>query len=108
MVKQIVIGVTLFFFFASSFVGSVEELSAGFDADSQTSLWTLDNDSSSENARGRRSMKRSQRGKSSFKSLPAVDKRARAISLIVRITETSFVPRSPKLSVHQKVNVYRI
>ena len=106
--KRITISITFFLFFSSSSLEAVEQLPASFEPDSQTSLWTLDHDFSSENARGRRALKRSQRGKSSLKSLPAVDKRARAISLIVRITETSFVPRSPKLSVHQKVNVYRI
>jgi hypothetical protein len=106
VVKQI-IGITLFLFFSSSSMGSFEELSASFDADSQTSLWTLDSDFSSETAR-RRSLKRSQRSKSSSKSLPAVDKAARAISLVVRIREASFISQSSKSSVYQQINVYRI
>jgi hypothetical protein len=107
-VKQITIGITLFLFFASSSLGSLEQLSASFDADSQASVWTLDNDLSSENARGRRALKRSQRGKSSLKSLPAIDKPARAIFLIVRIRETSFISPLSNSSVYQQINVYRI
>jgi hypothetical protein len=107
-VKQILIGITLLLFFSSSSLGGLEELSAGFDADSQTSVWTLDGDFSAENALGRRALKRSQRGKSSVKSLPAVDKPTRAISLIVRIRETSFISHYLKSNVYQQINVYRI
>jgi hypothetical protein len=108
MVKQIVIGLTLFFFLASCSLGALRELSASFDADAQTSLWTFGNDFPSENAPGRRSLKRTQRGKSSLKSLAAVDKPRRVISLILRTGE----PWSPfhfsKSSVYKKTNVYRI
>jgi hypothetical protein len=107
-VKQIIIGVTLFLFLGSSFLGGLEELSANFDADSQTFLWTLDDDSSSENTRGRRGLKRLQRGKSSLKSLLAVDKPARVVSLIIRIRETSSIYHFSKSSVYQQINVYRI
>ena len=106
--KQIIIGMTLFLFLGSSFLGGLEELAASFVADSQSFLWSLDDDLSSENARGPRSLKRSQRGKSSFKSLPAVDKPARETFLIAWIKETSFLLRSPKSSVYQRINVYRI
>jgi hypothetical protein len=107
LVKQITIGITLFLFFLSSSLGSLEQLSARFDADSQTSLWTLDDDFSSENARGRRSLKRSQRGKSSLNSLRGVEKPASAISRIVRMRE-SFISHYSKSSVYQQINVYRI
>jgi hypothetical protein len=108
LVKHIIVGITLFLFFSSSSLGSFEQLSAPFDADSQTSLWTLDTDFSCENTSRRRSQKRSQRGKSSLKSLPAVDKPARAISLFVRIREASFIYHSSKSSVYQQISVYRI
>jgi hypothetical protein len=107
-VKQIIIGMTLFLFLGSSFLGGLEELSTNFDADSQTFLWTLDDDSSSDNTRGRRGLKRLQRGKSSLKGLRAVDKPARETFLIAWIKETEFLPRSPKSSVYQQTNVYRI
>ena len=106
--KQIGIGVTLFFFFASSFVGNLEELSAGFDVDSHASFWSLENDFSSENATGRRSLKRLKRGKSSLKSLPALEKTARIASTVIPIGEISFIPHSSKSSVYQQINVYRI
>jgi hypothetical protein len=108
MVKQIVIGVTLFFFFASSFVGSFEELSAGFDVDSQASVWTLENDFSSENATGRRSLKRLKRGKSSLKSLPVLEKIPRVVATVIPIGEISFISHCSKSSVYQQINVYRI
>ena len=108
MVKQIVIGVTLVFFFASSFGGSFEELSAGFDVDSHASIWTLENDFSAENATGRRSLKRLKRGKSSLKSLPALEKTARVASTITAIGEISFTSHCSKSSVYQQTNVYRI
>jgi hypothetical protein len=108
VVKQIVIGLTLIFFFASFSLGALEEISANFDADAQTSFWTFGHDFSSENAPGRRSLKRSQRGKSSLKSLAAADKPTRVISVIVPIREPwSFFPFS-KSSVYKKLSVYRI
>jgi hypothetical protein len=108
VVSQIIIGMTLFLFLSSSSLGSFEQFPAPFDADSQTSFWNLDSDFPSENASGRRSLKRTQRGKSSLKSLPAVDKPARAISLFVRKRETSFISHSSKWSVYQQISVYRI
>jgi hypothetical protein len=86
----------------------LEQLSASFDFNSQTSIWTVDNDFFAENARGRRALKRVQTGKSSFKTLPAVDKPARETFLIAWMKETSFSLRSPKLCVYQQINVYRI
>jgi hypothetical protein len=105
-VKKITIGLILFLFFSSS-LRSLEQLSARFDADSQTSLWTLDDGFSSENARGRRSLKRSQRGKSSLNSLRGVEKPAPAVSLIVRVRE-SVISHYSRSSVYQQINVYRI
>jgi hypothetical protein len=107
LVKQITIGIALLFFFSSSSLGSLQQLSANLDGDSQTSLWALADDFSSENARGRRSLKRSQRGKSTLNSLRALDKPAPAISLIVQIRE-SFISHCSKSSVYQQINVYRI
>jgi hypothetical protein len=107
-VQHIIIGITLLLFFSSSSLESLEQLSAGFDADAQTSLWPLDNDSSSENARGRRSLKRSPRSKSSLKSLPALNNPTRAISPIVRIQEMTFISHPCKANVYQQTNVYRI
>jgi hypothetical protein len=106
-VRQITIGITLFLFFSSSSVKSLEQLSARFDADSQESLWTLNDDLSSENARGRRPLKRPQRVKSSFNSLRGVEKTAPAISLIVRVRE-SLISHYSRSSVYQQISVYRI
>ena len=106
--KQIIIGVTLLLFFAASSLGGLEEFCATVEADSPTSLWTLDHDFSSENATGRRALKRSQRGKSSFKNFPTADKLARAISLVVWIRDRSFVSHCSKSSVYQQTSVYRI
>jgi hypothetical protein len=106
-VKKITTGVSFFFFLWCSSLASLEQLSASIDADSETSLWTLADDFSSENARSRRSLKRSQRGKSSLNSLRAVDKPAPVISLIVQIRE-SFISHCSKSSVYQQINVYRI
>jgi hypothetical protein len=108
MVKQIVIALTLCFFFASSAVGSVEEPSGGFDLASQASVWSLDNDLSLENATGRRSLKRLKRGKSALKTLPTEGKPAREIPLIVRVRETSFISHFSYSNVYQQINVYRI
>jgi hypothetical protein len=107
-VKHITISITLLLFFAVSSLEGLEQLSASLDADSQTSLWALENEFSSENATGRRSVKRSQRGKSSLKSLPAADKAAHALPLIVRMAEASLIPHSSKSRVYQQINVYRI
>jgi hypothetical protein len=107
VVKRLAIGITLFFFFCSS-LASVEALSAGFDVHSQPSIWSFDHDFSTENARGRRAVKRIQTGKSSFKTLPAVDKPARDTFLIAWIKQVSLSPRSPKSGVYQQLNVYRI
>ncbi len=107
-VKQIIIGTTLFLFFASSSLGSPEQFSASFGADSQVSIWTLDHDFSSDNARSRRALKRSQRGKSSLKIFPIADKPSQGISLIVRIRETSFIAHFSNSSIYKQTNVYRI
>jgi hypothetical protein len=85
----------------------LEQLAVSFDADLQTSVWTSDDDFSAENAPGRRSLKRSQRGKSSPNGLRAVDKPMPAISPIVRIRE-AFISRYSRSSVYQQINVYRI
>jgi hypothetical protein len=120
----------LLLFFSSSSLGGLEQLSLGRDADSQTSLSMLErdfsseiaarrslkrsqrgrseDDVSSENPVNRRSLKRSQRGKPSLNSLPASDKPAHAISLIVPVGETSLVAHCAKSNVYQQINVYRI
>jgi hypothetical protein len=108
VVKRLAISITLILFFSSSSLASLETLSAGFDAHSQPSIWAVDHDFSAENARGRRALKRLQTGKSSLKTLPAVGKPARDTFLIAWIKQTSFSLRSPKSSVYQQLNVYRI
>jgi hypothetical protein len=107
LVKQITIGISLLLFLSYSSLGSLEQLSTSFGADAQTSFWTLDEGFSSENARGRRFVKRSQRGKSSLNGLRTVDKPAPAISLIVR-TRESFISHCSSARVYQQINVYRI
>jgi hypothetical protein len=107
-VQRIIISITFFLFFLSSSGDAVEQLSASFESGKQTSFWTVDNDFSSENARGSRFLKRLQRGKSSVKSLPSVDKPARETFLVAWVREISLVPHSPKSSVYQQINVYRI
>jgi len=130
-VKQITIGITLLFFFASSSLGGLEPLPGDFDFESQAALSTFDgdlssenraqrrslkrsqrgrpeDDSSSETAVGRRSVKRSQRGKPSLSGMPVSDKPAHAISLIVPVRETALVPHCAKSNVYQQINVYRI
>jgi hypothetical protein len=133
-VKQLTVGVSLFLLFSTFSPGSLELLSTYIDADSQASFWTSDDDFSSERARGRRSAKRLQRGKSpsgsdddfssegvrgrrSVKrllrgkfmpsSLPAMDKPALTVSLIAGIREPFISPCSTS-SVYQQINVYRI
>jgi hypothetical protein len=131
-VKQITTGITLFLFLASSALGSLEQFPASFGAHSEALLLTLEEDISSDNARGRRALKRSQRGKFSLKNLPLQDKPARVISSRVRTRATSFIlyfskssisrqlsltrysgtftfiPNGSKSSVYQQTNVYRI
>jgi hypothetical protein len=106
--RRITISLILLIFFSFSSLGSVEQLPPGLEGESQTSLWTDEKDLSSETSRGRRVLKRSQRGKSSLKSLPAVDKPAYAFSLTVRIGEALSIPHSSKSRVYQQINVYRI
>jgi hypothetical protein len=89
-------------------LGGAEQLLAAFDADAHASFIVLDGEFSGENARGRRALKRSPRGKSSLKSLPVFHEPARAIALIVRIRETSSGFRLSKSSVYQQIHVYRI
>jgi hypothetical protein len=107
-VKQITVGISLLLFLASSSLGSLEQISERLGVGSQSSLWTFDDDFSSDNARGRRSLKRPQRGKSSLKSFPVVDKPALVISPLLRIRETPCLPNFSKSSVYQQTNVYRI
>ena len=83
--RRVTISLALLIFFSFSSLASVEQLTPSLEGESQTSLWTDEKDLSSETNRGRRVLKRSQRGKSSLKSLPAVDKPAYAFSLIVRM-----------------------
>jgi hypothetical protein len=100
--------ITLFLFFSSSSLGGWDEISASFGFASEMSLWTPDDDFSSDNTVGPRSLKRSQRGKSSLKSLAAANKPARTLSVIVRIRETPLISPYSKSSLYQQVNVYRI
>jgi len=106
--RRLTISLALLIVFSFSSLASVEELALSLEGESQTSLWTDEKDLSSETNRGRRVLKRSQRGKSSLKSLPAVDKPAHALSLIVGMGEASFIPHPSKSRVYQQINVYRI
>jgi hypothetical protein len=107
-VRRITISLTLLIFFSFSSLASVEQLAPSFEGESPTSLWTEEKDFSSDSNRGRRVLKRSQRGKSSLKSLPKVDKPPTRIFLIYRIRQKSFASHFSKSSVYQQINVYRI
>jgi hypothetical protein len=107
LVKQLAIGISLFLFFSSSSLGSLEQLSTSFGADSQTLLWTLDDDFSSKNAPGRRSLKRPQRGKSPLKQL-ARRGQTSVCEVSYRPDEESFISRYSRSRVYQQINVYRI
>jgi hypothetical protein len=107
-VTRIAISLALLIFFPFSSLASVDQLTPSFEAESQTSLWTDDKDPSIETNRGRRVLKRSQRGKSSPNGLSKVAKPPSKIPLIGRLKQSPFVPHSSKSSVYQQINVYRI
>jgi hypothetical protein len=118
----------------SPFLASLEPLSVGTDFGAPAFVGSFDDDDSTENGRGRRALKRSQRnksslksaqfgslplswsrtlkrsvrGKSSLKSLPAVDKSAHLYTTLAQVTESSVLSRSAKSGVYQQLNVYRI
>jgi hypothetical protein len=107
-VTRIAISLALLIFFSFSSLASVERIAPGFEAESQTSLWTDDKDPSIETNRGRRVLKRYQRGKSSLKSLPKLDKPPSKGFLFGWTRHASFVSHVSKSSVYQQINVYRI
>lgn len=105
---RITISLALLIFFSFSSLATAEQLAFSFEGESQTALWADERDSSSEANHGRRVLKRSQRGRSSVKSLPKLDKPSAQIFLIGRIWQTSLAPYFSKASVYQQINVYRI
>lgn len=107
MVRRIVISFCLFVFVSSSSLVAAEP-AANFEHDSQTSLWTDEEESSADANRTRRISKRFPRGKSPLKSLSSLNSPPRAISLTDHLKETYLFPGFPKASVYQQINVYRI
>jgi len=107
-VKRITISLVVLIFFSFSSVASVDELGPSFEGESQASLWTDEKEFSSETNHGRRVLKRSQRGRTPFKTLAKVDKPPSQVFLIGWIRQTSFLPHFFKSSVYQQINVYRI
>jgi hypothetical protein len=105
--RKIASSICLFLFVSSSSFGAAEP-AAIFEHDSQTSLWTDDEDSSAEANRTRRISKRSPRGKSPLKSLPSLNTAPRPISLTGYLMETYLFPGFSKANVYQQINVYRI
>jgi hypothetical protein len=106
--KRLSVGIVLLIFFAASMRDAVADISSLFEADLPASFFAIDHDSASDNARGRRSVKRVQRGKSSLKGLPMVIKPAPESLLRDYVTETSLPPRTFKSTVYQQIHVYRI
>jgi hypothetical protein len=107
-VRRISISLALSIFFSFSSLASVDELGPSFEGESQTSLWTDENDFSSETNRGRRVLKRSQRGRTSLKSLPKLNTPPSQVFFIGWIRQTPFLPHFSKSSVYKQINVYRI
>jgi hypothetical protein len=106
-VKLITIAITLLLFLTSSWLGGLDQSAAALDGDSQTSIWSLEQDFFSDDARRRRPLKRSLRSKSSSNILHGMDKPAREISPTVR-GRPSFISHPSGSSVYQQINVYRI
>jgi hypothetical protein len=107
-VTRTTISFAILIFFSFSSLAAVDQLALSFEGEPHTALWADERDSSSAANHGRRVLKRSQRGRSSVKSLPKVDKSAAQIFFISRIRQISFAPRLSKSSVYQQISVYRI
>jgi hypothetical protein len=107
-VTRITISVALLIFFSFSSLAAVEQLAFSFEAEPHTALWADESESFSEANHGRRVLKRSQRGRSSVKSLPKADKSPAQIFLLGRARPISFASHPFKSSVYQQISVYRI
>jgi hypothetical protein len=108
MAKKLFLCITLMLFVLSASVGTGEQVSSNFEAESQSSLVADYQDPSSDVNRVSSILGRLLRAKSSIKNLPSLNMATQESSLVGWTNDTSFSSPFSKPSVYQQISVYRL
>jgi len=108
MAKNLCLYIALLFFVLSASLGTGEQLSSNFEAESQSSLSVDQDDPSPGINYVSGLLSRLLRAKSSIKSLPSLNMATQESSLVGWVNDTSFSPPFSKSSVYQQISVYRL